>query len=141
MHLPDTNFWLALAFDIHVHHKIALEWFEQQELATNVFCRLTQQGFLCLATNPSVFREEAMTMSIAWDSYDQFLIDERVYFSEEPPGLETFWRRHTLRFNYSPKVWNDAYLAAFAEASSLIIVSFDQGFSTYKGIKTKILTS
>ena len=32
-------------------------------------------------------------------------------------------------------------LAAFAEASGLIIVSFDQGFSTYKGIKTKILTS
>jgi toxin-antitoxin system PIN domain toxin len=138
MYLPDINFWLALAFEIHVHHRRAAEWFEQQEAESCTFCRFTQQGFLRLATNPSVFGEEAVTMSRAWGCYDLFLLDERICFSHEPPDLESIWRKHTVHRKYSHKVWSDAYLAAFSSAAGLGVVTFDRGFRSYKGTRTTI---
>jgi len=36
-------------------------------------------------------------------------------------------------------VWNDAYLAAFAQAAGLEIITFDQGFSQYDGVNSVIL--
>ena len=139
MHLPDINFWLALAFEIHAHHRRAAEWFEQQGAESCTFCRFTQQGFLRLATHPSVFGDETVTMSRAWGCYDLFLFDERIYFSQEPPGLEPFWRKHTRQRKYSHKVWSGAYLAAFSKAAGLEVVTFDQGFRSYKGIRVAIL--
>ena len=95
MHLPDINVWLALAFEVHAHHRRAAEWFDQQEAGSCAFCRLTQQGFLRLATNPSVFGDEAVTVSRAWGCYDLLLADERVHFSDEPSGVEPLWRKHS----------------------------------------------
>ena len=140
MHLPDVNFWLALAFEAHAHHRPAADWFEQLDSESCVFCRLTQQGLLRLATNPAVFGEEALSMVRAWACYDLLLTDERVYFREEPSGLEEAWRRHSRHRKYSHKVWSDAYLAAFAEAAGLEVVTFDRGFANYKGIQATILT-
>jgi toxin-antitoxin system PIN domain toxin len=88
MHLPDINVWLALTFEVHAHHRTAKKWFEGAEPDSCAFCRLTQQGFLRLATNPAVFKDEAVTMDVAWACYDSLLEDERVYFMREPEGLE-----------------------------------------------------
>jgi predicted nucleic acid-binding protein len=52
MFLPDINLWLALAFESHVHHAAAKGWFEGLTSERCSFCRLTQQGFLRLVTNP-----------------------------------------------------------------------------------------
>ncbi len=141
MLLPDINVWLALTFESHVHHRSAKTWFDS--LATDarcVFCRMTQQGFLRLATNPQAFGEEAVTLSHAWEIYDMLLADIRIDFAEESPGVEAFWRGHTDRNAFSPKVWNDAYLAAFVQASGGILVSFDRGLSQYKDIDCTILS-
>jgi predicted nucleic acid-binding protein len=54
--------------------------------------------------------------------------DPRVSFAEEPPNLEKHWRGFTQVQRFSPHVWNDAYLAGFAIASNLELVSFDKGF-------------
>jgi hypothetical protein len=71
MHLPDVNVWLALTFDSHVHHLRAKLWFDA--LTTQAyFCRLTQQGFLRLATNPKAFGRDAVTMDDAWRLFDAF---------------------------------------------------------------------
>jgi predicted nucleic acid-binding protein len=43
MHLPDINVWLALAFEVHFHHRTAKAWFEETGPDSNAFCRLTQQ--------------------------------------------------------------------------------------------------
>jgi predicted nucleic acid-binding protein len=64
--LPDVNFWLALAFEGHAHHVPAARWFAAAAPAECVFCRLTQQGFLRLATNPAAMGKDALTMSGAW---------------------------------------------------------------------------
>ncbi|HEY4263448.1 MAG TPA: TA system VapC family ribonuclease toxin, partial [Schlesneria sp.] len=115
MILPDVNFWLALAFESHFHHRVAKEWFERLADGCS-FCRLTQQGFLRLATNTKAFGDDAVSMSAAWGLYDTFLSDPGVSFIEEPPGLEVVWREYTDRTSFSTKIWNDAYLAAFARA-------------------------
>jgi len=132
MLLPDTNVWLALAFDGHAHHPAAKSWFEA--LTTDVchFCRLTQQGFLRLASNASVFKQDAISLVDAWQKYDLFLTDPRVSFADEPANVEQHWRSFTARQTFSPHVWNDAYLAAFALSANLEVVTFDKGMPQYK---------
>jgi uncharacterized protein len=139
MFLPDINVWLALAFDFHSHHVAANAWYEGSSEPC-AFCRLTQQGFLRLATNPMVFKEDAVSLKHAWRLYDEILSDPRITFANEPEGLDAFWRAYTQRRSFSPNVWNDAYLAAFARAASFEVVTFDKGFAHYKSLKCKILS-
>lgn len=92
MLLPDVNVWLALTFDSHIHHPAAKTWFDGLSTASVCcFCRLTQQGFLRLATNINVFGKDAVTLPEAWQKYDLFLSDPRVSFAEEPVNLESHW--------------------------------------------------
>jgi len=139
MHLLDINVWLALTFEAHVHCRKATAWFDRAGSESCAFCRFTQQGFLRLATNPKVFKKEALTMARAWSCYDQFMADERVFFLKEPEGLEEAWRRNTHRRRHSHKVWSDAYLAAFAETAGFRLVTFDGGFKDFKGMAPVIL--
>lgn len=140
MHLPDVNVWLALTFDSHVHHPIAKAWFDNLPSgAVCLFCRLTQQGFLRLASNKTVFGAHTLTLPDAWQKYDTFLNDPRVAFSEEPADLETNWRAFTQSQTFSPHVWNDAYLAAFALAGKLELITFDKGFKKYTNVTCIIL--
>ena len=82
MLLPDVNVWLALTFDLHVHHPAAKNWFDGLTGEVCFFCRLTQQGFLRLATNGAAFGPHALTLAEAWQKYDTFRSDARV----ENPG-------------------------------------------------------
>jgi len=139
MFLPDVNAWLALAFDGHLHHTAAKIWYEGSS-GSCFLCRLTQQGFLRLASNPAVLREQAVSLRKAWDIYDVMVSDARIAYAEEPDGMEDQWRAFTRRRTFSPKVWNDAYLAAFARCANLKVVTFDQGLSQYKGVACSILS-
>jgi toxin-antitoxin system PIN domain toxin len=140
MFLPDVNVWLALAFESHVHHPVALGWFDSLSDQRCSFCRLTQQGFLRLATNPRAFGDEAVTLAEAWRLYDAFLADPRIGFADEPGGLEPDWREYTGGDTFTPRIWSDAYLAAFARAGGLELVTFDKGFSRYHHSKCLILS-
>ena len=62
-----------------------------------------------------------------------------VTFLEKPAGLETLWRQETRRKTFSPRLWNDAYLVAFAKIRKLTIVTFDQGFRQYSEVSSAIL--
>ena len=138
--LPDINVWLALAFASHTHHSFAKIWFDSVPSENCFFCRMTQQGFLRLATNPRVMREHAVTLSGAWRLYDAFLRDPRVSFADEPLGVDPIWRGYTQSETFTPKVWNDAFLAAFAQAASYELVTFDKGFTRYTHVKCTILS-
>jgi uncharacterized protein len=139
IYLADVNVWLALAFAQHFHHAAAESWFDQLTDGDCCFCRITQSGFLRLATNPKAFGKEAVTLIDAWRMYDAFLGDPRVSYFDEPAGLEPIWRDFTSQASFSPKIWNDAYLAAFAAAASLQVMTFDQSFTQYRHAKSLIL--
>ncbi len=140
MFLADVNLWLALAFESHFHHAVAKAWLDGLSSEGCSFCRMTQQGFLRLATNPKAFGAEAVTMADAWRMYDEFLADPRVSYSREPAGVESFWRDYTQRQTFSPKVWNDAFLAAFARAADFELITFDKGFTQFANLKSTVLS-
>jgi toxin-antitoxin system PIN domain toxin len=138
--LPDVNVWLALGFRSHQHHAIASAWFSMlNDEASLCFCRMTQQGFLRLATHPQA-TTEPVTLMEAWRLYDRILEDGRIHFAIEPKGLDGEWRALTQTPLFSPKVWNDAYLAAFAIAGGYEVVTFDRGFEQFKLDRCTILS-
>lgn len=138
--LPDVNFWLALTFEPHKHHRSASSWMADATAESCVFCRMTQQGFLRLATNRRAFGADALTMADAWRCYDQTVTDFRVAYVDEPEDVEVIWRSLTARQEYSPKVWNDAFLAAFAQAAEFELVTFDRGLEQYRGVRCVVLS-
>jgi predicted nucleic acid-binding protein len=95
---------------------------------------MTQQGFLRLASNVKVFPKDAVSLTDAWKLFDRILTDLRIGFAGEPAGIETQWRSYSQGGTFSPNVWNDAYLAAFAMSGGYELVSFDKGFARYAGL-------
>lgn len=81
----------------------------------------------------------AVTMSDAWRAYDAFIGSPNITFADEPSGIEQIWRSLTQHSAFSPKVWNDAYLAAFAQLAGLELITFDRGFTQYPSIRVTML--
>jgi uncharacterized protein len=140
MYLPDANFWLSLAFQSHQFHARANAWMRSAMPRSCCLCRVTQMGFLRLATNPKVLPGYTLSMTDAWTVYERIFSDERVVFAEEAANIEVVWKRFTQQTTFSTNVWTDAYLAAFAETAELELVTFDQAFARYVGLKHTILS-
>jgi uncharacterized protein len=94
---------------------------------------------LRLSTKRNIFGKHAVTLPDACQKYDTFLSDPRVTFADEPTNLEAQWRVFTQSQSYSPQVWNDAYLAAFALVANLELVTFDKGLARYPNVNCRIL--
>ena len=125
---PDINVWVALTYEGHVHHRIAAKWFATLKPDVDlVFCRLTQLGLLRLLTTEAVMGDEVMTQPEAWAVYDQWHQDPRVNVVDEPAEIEARFRALTRFRQPAAKDWADSYLAAFATAGKLTLVTFDRG--------------
>ncbi len=83
-------------------------------------------GLLWLLTHESVMGSDVLSSIDAWRSYRTILADERIHFAPEPFSLEPEWRRITSQDRPAPKIWTDAYLAAFARAGGMRLVTFDR---------------
>lgn len=134
-YFPDINVWVALAYDSHRQHAIAMSWFGRLTGDTVGFCRLTQLSFLRLLTQPAVMQDEVRTQREAWELYDELCGDSRVTFYPErdADAVETEFRALTVSTQFAPQQWPDAYLAAFARAEGLILVTFDRALSKLAG--------
>jgi predicted nucleic acid-binding protein len=67
----------------------------------------------------------------AWGVYDSFLTDERVGIFAEVIQEDLF-RRYSAIARTSPKIWVEAYLAAYAAGlTGVVVVTFDQAFTHY----------
>ena len=125
---PDINVWLALTYEGHAHHSTAAAWFETLTPdASLVFCRLTQLGMLRLLTTEAAMGDEVMTQPQAWAAYDQWHHDPRVELVDEPVEIEAQFRALTRLRQPATQDWADSYLAAFAAAGQLTLVTFDKG--------------
>jgi len=126
----DVNVWVALNSEVHTHHATAKRWYEAiPPSATIVFCRQTQLGLFRILTTVAVMGQEVLTQLQCWRIYDQWLSTGQVAWVDEPRGLEAGLRALTAGTTSSPKIWMDAYLAAFAEAANLTLVTFDQALA------------
>ena len=143
MLLADSNVWLALALSKHLFHPSARAWFAgQKPPETVLFCRSTQQSFLRLLTTSAVFAPYGippLSNKAAWSAYEGFRADKRIAWAEEPRGLEPHWKKLAAGAKPSPKLWMDAYLAAFALAGGYQIVTTDKAFKQFKRLDLIVL--
>lgn len=138
---PDVNVWLALTHDRHRHHPVAVDWLAGED-AVLFYCRFTQLGLLRLLTTEQVMGADVMSQRDAWGAYSRWFEDERVQFHREPETqeFETRFRELSSRRERSPKVWADAYLAAFALSAGLNFVTFDRAFLSVRSLPVKLLS-
>lgn len=140
--LADVNVWLATLVAEHPHHEAAVTWWRDRLLPAGdrlAFCRVTQLGLLRLLTNEQVMGRSRKTVPEAWSIYQQIHALPTVVFAPEPEGTEENLAEH-CRIPDAPRVfWTDAYLAAFARAGGLGLVTFDQGFRRYPGLDLSLL--
>ena len=138
--LCDVNVLLALVTDRHALHGRAVQWADSVPTAGAVLCRVAHIGLLRLLNNPSVMSENVLDTTGCWSLWRGLLKDERFRFAlEEPPGLDAVFERFTIGRTFSPRVWTDAYLAAYALAARLTLVTFDKGFRGFSWLSCDVL--
>lgn len=143
MKLPDVNIWLALALSGHSHHSAARAWINRQQEAESIFfCRATQQGLVRLLTTAAVlscYGIPPLTNRVAWAVIDRFMKDDRIGFAHEPAGVEDVWKKWAIRDTPSPKLWMDAWLAAFAMSCGFEMITTDKAFKQFKGLHLRLV--
>ncbi len=134
--LFDTNVWIAAIFPTHGFHREAQTTLQEATAAKPaVFCRSTQQSFLRLASTETLqkaYGAAGLTNRDALAALHALLALPQICEREEPPGTAALWHRLASRNTASPKVWMDAYLAAFAIGGGLSMVSLDHDFKTFE---------
>jgi toxin-antitoxin system PIN domain toxin len=143
-YLADANVWVALSLLDHIHNAAARKWLDGVErFGSIVFCRPTQQAFLRLITTTAVtvpYGNRPLTNAEAWSAYEAFIADDRIAFeNHEPDGIEWIWREYASRHTASPKLWMDAYLAAFARAGQHALVTTDAAYQQFKDLDLLLL--
>ena len=142
----DSNVWLALTFSAHPHHALAKGIFAEASAEDPAcFCRATQQSFLRLATTPAIltaYGADGFTNQDAAKLIQTLSGLSSVGTLEEPSGLESRWLELAGLPSASPKVWMDAYLAAFAIRHKTEFVTLDRDFQNFEkdGLKLRLLT-
>lgn len=130
--LVDANVWLPILLAGHSHHAAASAWWDRQPAVSCCWCRPVQQTILRLLTNPTIMGDGILTPGDAWLAWEKLILDERVAFLPlEPVGIEAAWQRNISSRASTPKLWMDAYLAAWAETARLTLVTFDSGFRQF----------
>jgi uncharacterized protein len=133
--LFDSSVWLAAIFERHPLHgtaRLALQQATHHHPA--VFCRATQQSVLRLVSTAGIakaYGETPLTNRGALITVDALQALAQVDWRDEPPGVFTQWRTLAALDSASPKVWMDAYLAAFAIAAGLRLVTLDRDFRSF----------
>ena len=139
--LLDANVWLALAAEAHAHHDFAKAYWEEEAAPVSAFCRVTQLAFLRHLSNKAIMGPQVLSPAAAWKKLQEFLALPEVKCLAEPAGLDERLGAFCNLGRTSPNLWTDAYLAAFARCAGLRLVTFDRGFSCFKGLELLVLTA
>lgn len=134
--LFDVNVWIALVFESHPYHVFAKTVLKKGTLECPVvFCRSTEQSFLRLITTSKILKYygvEGITNREALMILNALLNQSNIILREEPEGISKLWHQLANLNSSSPKIWMDAYLAAFAIAGVCELVTLDRDFEIYR---------
>jgi toxin-antitoxin system PIN domain toxin len=127
--------------DNHVHHERARRyWREEGARAQAIhFCRVTALGFMRLLTQPKLMGASACSPSQAADRYLALRALPEVRLAPEPSGCEDALLACARAPGFLPRLWTDAYLAAFARCAGLQLVTFDADFARFDGLDLLVL--
>ncbi len=136
----DVNVLVALMHARHAHSERAVAWLEGRQSPGSVLvCRIAQMGALRILTNPAWLKEEVLGPAEFWRGWDTLMGDDRFAMIGEPSDFEKVWRKVTAAIPKGRIAETDAYFAALAAAAGHAIVTFDRGFSGFKGIEVELL--
>ena len=139
--LVDINVWFALLVAEHEHHQEARNWYSGLAAGEAVRCRIVQLGVIRLLGTATMMKGNPIPTRQAWDLIQQLLEDERVEFAAEPADLDELLPPLFRQPGPTPKLLGDAYLAAFALASSRKLVTRDGGFTQFRGLQVELVGS
>jgi toxin-antitoxin system PIN domain toxin len=144
--LVDSNIWVAVTFAAHPQHRAALEFIASASVdAPLLWCRQTQLSFLRLISTPAIHRSYYVPQLTNADAFavldDLTALPSSLVVSDEPPGAVTRFRRLAHSVKSAPKVYMDAYLAAWAIAADVTLATLDDGFAAFRphGLKLRIV--
>ena len=132
--LPDVNVWLALTVTEHPHHAAAQAYWHEVSAARVLFNRVTMLGLVRLLMQPKVMGSAAFDAAQAWARYRLWRALPEVGSQEETAAVASRLEQ-TLAELCTPalpaRLFTDAYLAAFAQAAGLRLVTFDRDFRRF----------
>ena len=144
--LIDANVWIAISFTEHDHHALATRFIAETSPAhPALLCRATEQSWLRLLTTPALHRRYDSLPVSNRDALrilsDALQLPNIRLIEEEPTGVRALWHRLAALPSASPKVWMDAYLAAFAIGHAVELVTLDSDFKRFvkDGLKLNLL--
>ena len=131
--LPDLSVWLALAVAEHPHYRVAQSYWHEAAAPRVWFCRVTMLGLVRLLAQPKLMGKAALSLPRAFDVYRSFAALPEVGLCVEPSDCELLLGS-LLNPDTPARLWTDTYLAAFATAGGLRLVTFDKDFERFGGI-------
>ena len=135
--LPDVNVWIALAAPSHPHHTSAKAYWQQGNLPRLWFNRVTMLAMVRLLCQRNVMGEATCTLAQAVQTYARYADLAEVGFMAEPEDCEHSLIQMIAQHEgpaLPARLWTDMYLAAFAIASDLRLVTFDRDFTRFAGL-------
>jgi len=78
-----------------------------------------------------------LTGAQAWGYLTQLFEDDRFVFENEPADFESSWQTICEWTPKGASADTDSYLAAFAIAGSLSVVTFDSGMNRFPGLRVE----
>lgn len=121
--LVDTNVWLALLDEDHVHHANSKPWIRSVAPEQALLCRVVQLSLLRLLTNSPAMRGSPRSPVQAWGAVGVLLPDERVVDSPEPSGLLKVMRANLGERNSDPRQFVDGRLSGRIRGGGRIHIS------------------
>jgi toxin-antitoxin system PIN domain toxin len=137
--LVDVNVVLALLVPRHEHHGRAMRWFDALAAGEAGLCRFVQLAVVRLLANRVVMGTHAVPPAAGWAIVEELLGDERLELAGEPAGIDSLLPELLRQRRSGSQVVSDAYLAAFALASSRGLVTMDAGFRNFRGLELELL--
>jgi len=137
--LLDADVWVALVAADHVHHERALHYWREESAETVACCRVTVLAFLHLITDAHVMQHAVLTGTEAWALLQEWLTLPEGSFLDEPVDLDDQLGQLSRVMSIRPKLWTDAYLAAFATAGGHRIVTLEGDFPRFPGLDLLLL--
>lgn len=143
----DTSVWIAWYFQEHPYHTAAADLMVGSSASDAVWlCRATEQSWLRLATtavvcrayaSPVLSNAQACAVLATWHAQPHVRS-----FDAEPGGTRELWLELAGVSSASPKVWMDAYLAAFAIRAGLPLATLDADFRRFEaaGLQLRLLS-
>ena len=132
--IADVNVVFALVNERHIHHQRVFDWLDRQESGFTLgICRLVQMALIRLLSNSSAMDGDPLSLSAGWKVYADLINDDSFIFVPEPKGFQSAWINLCQPFGASPKVLNDAYLAAIAITMKIPLVTLDTDFRQFSG--------